>query len=62
MDLLGIAAVERGASVHLVPLLDNYGATAMFAAVLVALAATIAVIAPIGPRTTGRSLDEINPT
>ena len=46
----------------LVPMLDNYGATAMFAAVLVALAATIAVIAPIGPRTTGRSLDEINPT
>jgi putative MFS transporter len=46
----------------LVPLLVNYGATAMFAAVLVALAATIAVIAPIGPRTTGRSLDAINPT
>jgi putative MFS transporter len=46
----------------LVPLLDNYGATAMFAAVLVALAATIAVIAPIGPRTAGKSLDEINPT
>jgi MFS transporter, putative metabolite:H+ symporter len=46
----------------LVPVLDNYGATAMFAAVLVALAATIAVIAPIGPRTKGKSLDEINPT
>jgi MFS transporter, putative metabolite:H+ symporter len=46
----------------LVPVLDKYGATAMFAAVLVALAATIAVIAPIGPRTTGRSVDEINPT
>ena len=46
----------------LVPVLDNYGATAMFAAVLVALAATIAVIAPIGPRTTGKSLDAINPT
>jgi len=46
----------------LIPVLDNYGATAMFAAVLVALAATIAVIAPIGPRTTGKSLDEINPT
>jgi MFS transporter, putative metabolite:H+ symporter len=46
----------------LVPVLDNYGATAMFAAVLVALAATIAVIAPIGPRTTGKSLDVINPT
>jgi putative MFS transporter len=46
----------------LVPVLDKYGATAMFAAVLVALAATIAVIAPIGPRTAGKSLDEINPT
>jgi MFS transporter, putative metabolite:H+ symporter len=42
--------------------LDNYGATAMFAAVLVALAATIAVIASMGPRTTGKSLDAINPT
>jgi putative MFS transporter len=42
-------------------LLDNYGATAMFAAVLVALAATVAVIVAIGPRTTGRCLDEINP-
>ena len=46
----------------LVPVLDNCGATAMFAVVLVALAATIAVIAPIGPRTAGKSLDEINPT
>jgi MFS transporter, putative metabolite:H+ symporter len=46
----------------LIPVLDNYGATAMFAAVLIALAATIAVIAPIGPRTTGKSLDDINPT
>lgn len=46
----------------LVPVLDHYGATAMFAVVLVALAATIAVIAPIGPRTTGKSLDDINPT
>jgi MFS transporter, putative metabolite:H+ symporter len=46
----------------LVPLLDHYGATAMFAAVLVALAATIAVIAPLGPRTKGRSVDEVNPT
>jgi MFS transporter, putative metabolite:H+ symporter len=46
----------------LVPVLDNYGPTTMFAVVLVALAATIAVIAPIGPRTTGRSLDDINPT
>ena len=46
----------------LIPVLDNYGATAMFAVVIVALAATIAVLVPFGPRTTGRSLDEINPT
>ncbi len=46
----------------LIPVLNNYGATTMFGVVLVALAATVAVIAPIGPRTTGRSLDEINPT
>jgi MFS transporter, putative metabolite:H+ symporter len=45
----------------LIPVLNNYGATTMFGVVLVALAATVAVIAPIGPRTTGRSLDEINP-
>ncbi|WP_082965209.1 MFS transporter [Mycobacterium sp. ACS1612] len=46
----------------LVPVLNYYGATAMFATVLVALAATIAVIAPLGPRTAGKSVDEINPT
>jgi MFS transporter, putative metabolite:H+ symporter len=46
----------------LIPVLDSYGAAAMFAIVLVALVATIAVIAPIGPRTKGRSLDDINPT
>ena len=46
----------------LIPALDNYGPTAMFAVVLAALAVTVAVIAPIGPRTTGRSLDDINPT
>ena len=45
----------------LIPVLNHFGATTMFAVVLVALAATIAVLAPIGPRTAGRSLDEINP-
>jgi hypothetical protein len=45
---------------HLIPVLNHFGATTMFAVVLVALAATIAVLAPIGPRTAGRSLDEIN--
>ena len=37
----------------LIPVLDHYGATTMFAVVLVALAATIAVLVPFGPRTTG---------
>jgi putative MFS transporter len=46
----------------LIPVLNHYGATTMFAVVLVALAAAIAVLVPFGPRTTGRSLDEINPT
>jgi putative MFS transporter len=46
----------------LIPVLNHYGATTMFAVALVALAAAIAVLVPFGPRTTGRSLDEINPT
>jgi putative MFS transporter len=46
----------------LIPVLNHYGATAMFGVVLVALIAAVAVLIPIGPRTTGKSLDEINPT
>jgi putative MFS transporter len=46
----------------LIPVLNHYGATAMFGVVLVALVAAVAVLIPIGPRTTGKSLDEINPT
>jgi MFS transporter, putative metabolite:H+ symporter len=46
----------------LIPVLDNYGAPTMFAVVLIALAVTVVVIARFGPRTTGRSLDDINPT
>jgi putative MFS transporter len=46
----------------LIPVLNHYGATAMFGVVLVALVAAVAVLVPIGPRTTGKSLDEINPT
>ena len=45
----------------LIPVLNHYGAAAMFTVVLVALAAAVAVLVPFGPRTTGRSLDEINP-
>ena len=44
------------------PVLDNYGAAAMFTVVLAALAITIAVVVPFGPRTSGRSLEDINPT
>jgi putative MFS transporter len=45
----------------LIPVLDAYGATAMFTVVLGALAIVIAVVAWIGPRTTRRNLEEINP-
>ena len=45
----------------LIPVLNHFGATAMFAVVVAALAATVIVLAPIGPRTTGKSLDEVNP-
>ena len=45
----------------LIPTLDSYGAAAMFTVVLAALAATMALIALMGPRTTGRNLEEINP-
>lgn len=45
----------------LIPVLDHYGATAMFTVVVAALVIAIAVLMPLGPRTTGRSLEEINP-
>jgi putative MFS transporter len=45
----------------LIPVLDEYGAAAMFTVVLVALAIAAAVVAWIGPRTTRRNLEEINP-
>jgi MFS transporter, putative metabolite:H+ symporter len=45
----------------LIPVLDSYGAAAMFTVVVAALAATTALIALMGPRTTGRNLEEINP-
>jgi putative MFS transporter len=45
----------------LIPVLDRYGAAAMFTVVLAALVIAVAVLVPYGPRTTGRSLDEINP-
>jgi putative MFS transporter len=45
----------------LIPVLDEYGAATMFTVVLVALAIVVAVVAWIGPRTTRRNLEEINP-
>jgi putative MFS transporter len=45
----------------LIPVLDHWGATAMFAVVVAALGTAIAVLLPLGPLTTGRSLEDINP-
>ena len=45
----------------LIPVLDHYGAAAMFTVVVAALAVTVAAIARVGPRTTGRNLEDINP-
>jgi putative MFS transporter len=45
----------------LIPVLDNYGAATMFTVVLAALTIAVAVVAWIGPRTTRRNLEEINP-
>ena len=45
----------------LIPVLDAYGATTMFAVVVGALMIAIGVLVPFGPRTTGRSLEDINP-
>ena len=46
----------------LIPVLDHYGASAMFTVVLVALSIAVAAVAWIGPKTSGRNLEEINPT
>jgi putative MFS transporter len=45
----------------LIPVLDEHGAGAMFTIVLIAVAITIGVVAIVGPRTTRRSLEVINP-
>lgn len=45
----------------LIPVLDHCGATVMFVVVVAALLAAVAVLIPLGPRTTGRSLEDINP-
>ena len=45
----------------LIPVLDRYGAAAMFTVVVAAMVTAVAVLLPLGPRTTGRSLEHINP-
>ncbi|BBZ30482.1 MFS transporter [Mycolicibacterium madagascariense] len=45
----------------LIPVLDDYGAGAMFTVVLVALGIAAGVVAWVGPRTSRRNLEEINP-
>jgi len=45
----------------LIPVLDRCGATAMFAVVVTALAIAVAALVACGPRTAGRSLEDINP-
>jgi hypothetical protein len=45
----------------LLPVLDSFGALAMFGIVAVALVVIAAAVAVLGPLTTRRSLAEINP-
>jgi MFS family permease len=45
----------------LIPILERYGAGAMFTVVATALAVVIAAVLTLGPRTSRRSLEEINP-
>ncbi|WP_433710261.1 MFS transporter [Nocardia sp. CA-084685] len=45
----------------LIPVLDDHGATAMFAVVGAALAIVVIAVLTLGPRTSRRSLEEINP-
>ena len=45
----------------LIPVLYDYGAGAMFTVVLVALGIAAGVVAVVGPRTSRRNLEEINP-
>jgi MFS family permease len=57
-----ISRLSSGASPFvLIPILDSYGAGAMFTVVAAALAVVIAAVLMLGPRTSRRSLEEINP-
>ncbi|MBY4130156.1 MFS transporter [Rhodococcus fascians] len=46
----------------LIPVLDNFGAGPMFGMIGIALAIVVANVLALGPRTAGRSLEELNPT
>ncbi|OZC55529.1 MFS transporter [Rhodococcus sp. 06-621-2] len=46
----------------LIPVLESYGAGPMFAVITVALTIVVLSVWILGPRTNGRSLEEINPT
>ena len=57
-----LSRLSSGASPFiLIPVLDTYGAAAMFLVVAVALAIVVVAVLTLGPRTSRRSLDEINP-
>lgn len=57
-----LSRLSSGASPFvLIPVLDSYGAAAMFAVVAVALGIAIIAVLTLGPRTSRRSVDEINP-
>jgi MFS transporter, putative metabolite:H+ symporter len=57
-----LSRLSSGASPFvLIPILDHYGAGAMFTVVATALAVVIAAVLTLGPRTSRRSLEEINP-
>lgn len=58
-----LSRLSSGASPFiLIPVLDKYGAGAMFSVVALALAVVIVAVLTLGPRTSRRSLEEINPT
>jgi MFS family permease len=57
-----LSRLSSGASPFiLIPVLDKYGAGAMFSVVALALAVVIIAVLTLGPRTSRRSLEEINP-
>lgn len=58
-----LSRLSSGASPFvLIPVLDAYGPAAMFAVVAAALTVVIVSVLALGPRTSRRALDEINPT